>query len=468
MSIVGSSSAVTIVAGLVRMKAVAMILGATGIGLLGLLQQAVAVASTLFGLGLRQSGTKEIAKAKSDESGHDLFVTRRALVLSTVILAVGGAATVFVIGLTLHVTRKSPPLTIVELAWISLAVAITIGANSQQALLNGLRQVGSIGKSSVFAAIFATALALLALFFARDFAIYLILIAAPLGSFLAGHWYVSRLPKIANQNTTNRELFRAFATMAKLGAAIMAGTLVVGGGQLVVRFLIERELGTIALGLFTSVWLISNYYITFLYLAIVTDLFPKLSEAQGDHSEIRLLINEQSGLCLMAAAPIFIITGTLAPYLLIVLYDKAFAAAALLLGMFVLGDAMKVMVLPLQFALLANGNSRQHLFIATCGTSTFVAVSALLMGQYALLGLGIAYVAMHALEFALSLIWNRKLFSFRYDAHLAIALTIFWTGLAAFVGFRAWTNPVGITIGLVLFAVSSAFFLHRFLLAHRS
>ena len=60
-SIIGGASAINIVIGLVKMKAVALLLGPAGVGLIGLLTNLVGLVSSVAGLGFGNVGTRQIA-----------------------------------------------------------------------------------------------------------------------------------------------------------------------------------------------------------------------------------------------------------------------------------------------------------------------------------------------------------------------------------------------------------------------
>ena len=78
-SIVGGAQGVALVIGLIRIKVVAVLLGPTGIGLIGLYQAAIGLVATISGLGISSSGVRQVAQANG--TGDQACVARTVLVL---------------------------------------------------------------------------------------------------------------------------------------------------------------------------------------------------------------------------------------------------------------------------------------------------------------------------------------------------------------------------------------------------
>jgi len=92
-SIIGGASVINILIGLLRIKVVAVLLGPAGVGLIGLLQNIMATASTVAALGFGTVGTRQIAEAAGLEDQPGIDTARRALFWGTLGLAVfGGVA----------------------------------------------------------------------------------------------------------------------------------------------------------------------------------------------------------------------------------------------------------------------------------------------------------------------------------------------------------------------------------------
>ena len=78
-SLIGGSQAVNLVIGMVRTKVVAILLGPSGVGLMGLYQSATSMVGTLSGLGIGQSAIREVAVAHGTGDAERIARTVTAL-----------------------------------------------------------------------------------------------------------------------------------------------------------------------------------------------------------------------------------------------------------------------------------------------------------------------------------------------------------------------------------------------------
>jgi len=93
-AIVGGSSFLTILIGLVKVKVLAVLLGPAGIGLMGILTTVMGVGTTLFGMGLGASGVRELAL--NNKSMDKLALVRKALFSASFILGLLAIIFIFI------------------------------------------------------------------------------------------------------------------------------------------------------------------------------------------------------------------------------------------------------------------------------------------------------------------------------------------------------------------------------------
>ena len=152
-SIIGGASIANVLIGIARTKAVAIILGPAGIGLIGLLQNLVVTASTVSALGFGKVGTRQIADAAANGDEEDVWVARRALFWGTLVLAGIGALIFWSLRHVLAQKVLGDPELGYQVGWLSLAVALSVASGSQVALLNGLRRISDIALVNIVSAV---------------------------------------------------------------------------------------------------------------------------------------------------------------------------------------------------------------------------------------------------------------------------------------------------------------------------
>lgn len=455
-SIIGGASVINILIGLLRMKVAAVVLGPAGVGLVGLLQQLMSTASTIAGMGMSGAGTRQIAEAAGQEDRATIAAARRALLWATVVLALAGALIVWLFreplaSLILDDTGKAGLV-----GWLALGVALSVAAGSQGAILNGMRRIGDLARVSVLSALISTLAAVPALLVWGEQAIMVLLLAPTIASFVFGHLYVSRMPNENLPRTTLPGLQAQWGPLLRLGIALMLSGLIAIAGQLVVRTLVQKDLGAESLGYFTAAWTLSVTYIGFVLGAMGTDYYPRLTAVIHDKEAANRLVNEQTEVALLLAAPVLIAMMGLAPWIIELLYSEAFAPATDILRWMVLADILKIVSWPLGYILLARGAGRIFILTETLGTGVFVlsvAIGLPLLGETAS---GMAFLALYLAY--LPLVWwlGRRFIGFRWSQAVRFQMVLVII-TALFVALMArWSELAGATAGLALAAALGA------------
>ena len=91
-AVIGGSSVLNIGIGIVRTKAMAILLGPAGFGLAGLYMSIVTLTQSVAGMGINSSGVREIAEAAGSDDKHRIARTVAVLRRTSIILGVVGAA----------------------------------------------------------------------------------------------------------------------------------------------------------------------------------------------------------------------------------------------------------------------------------------------------------------------------------------------------------------------------------------
>lgn len=428
-AIMGAASVANILIGLLRMKVAAVLLGPAGIGLIGLLQNMMGVASTLAGLGIGTAGTRQIAEAAADAEA--MATARRALFWATLALALTGGTMFLLFGgafaaLVAGNTDLAPGM-----GWLALGVALTVASASQGALLQGLRRIGDLARLKIGSAILSTVIGIGALLAWQEDGIAPFVVAAPLAAFLLGHWYAWRLGRPTVGPSSLSRLMGQWRTLARLGTAFMVGGLIASVGFLILRGVVQQRLGAEALGQFQAAWMISVTYLGFVLAAMGTDYYPRLTAAIGDQEAAARLVNEQTEVALLLAGPALLGMMALAPLVVWLLYTHEFAVAADILRWQILGDVLKLASWPLGFVLLASGASRTYMLTESASVAVFVLCAWVGLPLIGIEATGIAFLLMYAAYLPLVFVLARRRIGFSWTLAVKrqVALVFGATGL---------------------------------------
>ncbi|WP_157968913.1 oligosaccharide flippase family protein [Tropicimonas sp. IMCC34011] len=252
MLIIGSAQAVNIAISIFRQKALAVLLGPTGIGLLSIYNNLMTMTAQGAGLGMSSSGVREIASVRDDPE----TLARVRKVLLSAHLAQGCLALI-----ALWLLREQIAIWLfgdegfaLQVGLVGFAVAMSLLASAHTALLQGLRRIGDLGRVTVIGALFGTAAGLSAVWlFGQDGLIWFLLVQ-PLCNLIVARWFVGLIRTSASSPPALRDLPRICLPMSKLGFTFMVGGLATGMTLLVLRRHISTQLRLEAAGHFAAAW----------------------------------------------------------------------------------------------------------------------------------------------------------------------------------------------------------------------
>jgi O-antigen/teichoic acid export membrane protein len=395
---IGGASILNILISYLRTKAVALLIGPEGIGVVSLYGNLVSTASATVSMGTGISGTRLIADALSKGDAKSLLVVRRALFLTTLTFATVGAIFFWSMRdiIAFQVLGGIEHLTAV--GWLAIVVGLSVFNTSQTALLQGMSRISEIAKISVQSSIIYTAFGVAIVWNLREKSLIAFVLAGPAITVFLNYLYCNRLPKLKTQFVKTKDLLTESKNLLTLGVPFMCAGAVGGGAQLWVRSEVNNHLGAEALGLFQSAWIISMNYVGLVLGAMATDYYPRLVKIINDHEEVNRLSNEQTYIVLLLSAPIFVAVIGLAPWLIEFLFSPQFVPAAQILRLQVIGDVFKVVTWPLGYIILARGDGKIFFFVEALVYSEICFFVSLLMDTCGLTSTGFGLLIAHAIN----------------------------------------------------------------------
>ena len=447
-SIIGGASVINILIGLVRTKVVAVLLGPAGIGLVSLYTSLMSTATAVASMGIGTVGTRQIAEAHGKEDERALAVVRRAMFWGVLLLASAGALVVWALREVLAVKVLGGAEHSATVSWLALGVALSVASASQGALIQGMRRIGDMARVSVYGAVLNTVLGVAVLWQWREAGLVAFVLIAPIASFALGHWYVSRLPKLASNPIALREMAHQWQTLLRLGVPFMGAGLVGALVQLWIRVEVGNTLGAESLGHFQAAWTISMNYIGFVLAAMAADYYPRLTGVIHDHQAAAQLVNEQTEIALLLSAPVFIAMMGLAPWVIRLLYSAEFAPAVEVLRWQILGDVLKVASWPLGFVILASGAGKTFFLTESLALLTMGSLIFAFSSSVGLKITGIAFLVCYVVYLPMVYWLARRRIKFTWSGSVlkvgvtifllcvavAVASSLFWWGAVVAVG----------------------------------
>lgn len=387
-AIIGGASVINICIGIVKVKVLAVLLGPVGVGLMGLYQNIMNMASTLAGCGIANSGVRQIGASAGD--AEILATVRRALWLGNLVLGLAGMAILWLLREPIAVWVFGDATHVSEVAWLGLGVLLTLIAGSQTALLQGLRRIGDLARVKIISAFLSALVGISLVYMLGKAGVVWFVLVAPAISVLTASYYAARLPRPQTPNDWY-VIGQQWNAMLKLGIPFMAAGLLTLATQLAARSLVLRELGLDASGFFQAAWAISMTYIGFVLGSMGSDYYPRLTETINDHPRACKMVTEQTEMALLMAGPALLAMITFAPWVIHLLYAASFAPATDVLRWQMLGDILKVASWPMGFILLAMGRGGVFIVTEIVWNSVYLGVIALGIVKWGLVVTGAGF-----------------------------------------------------------------------------
>ena len=188
-ALVGGGAVVVVALGIVRTKAMAVLIGPSGMGLFSLFSSVADLARNVFGMGVSSSAVRQIAEAAG--TGDQCRIGMTVAVLRRVSVGLSVLATAAILALARPLSRWTfgTDEYYLPTALLSLVVFFRIVSDSQGALLQGLRRISELTKATVIGAVSGTALSLILVFLYRESGVVPSLVAVAIMSLSATWWY---------------------------------------------------------------------------------------------------------------------------------------------------------------------------------------------------------------------------------------------------------------------------------------
>jgi PST family polysaccharide transporter len=367
----GGAQVVVLAAGFIRAKAIALILGASGVGLIGIFSAFSGNVSALAGWGLGTSGVRLVSGAAEEErAGKIAAVRRMGWILSLVGLGVG-IVSFAPVGLATFDSHRYA----LELAIVSLAVPCVIASSAWSALLQASGKIASLAKVQVASACTGLLVGLPAIYFWGTVGIAVsIFLAAAVPAAVLWRAASTECPARAGVAVEAGDLRQ----LAKVGGALM----IVGWvGQLsayLVRLAIVRQEGLDAAGYYQAAYAISGSLPGFVFAAMGADFFPRVAAAQNDKQAVEL-VERQILAGLLLSIPFIAVLIMFRAEWIRLLYAQGLDPASELVPWMSWAVFARIVSWPMGFWLIARGEPKLVVTIESVASFTTIAISLVLL-----------------------------------------------------------------------------------------
>jgi enterobacterial common antigen flippase len=462
-ALIGGSQVANIVIGIVRTKAMAVLLGPSGFGLFGVYASIQNLTQNIASMGINTSGVRQIAASAG--SGDKDRVAQTAAVLRRTAFVIGLLGAALLLGFSRQVSQISFGNTqqTAAVSLLSLAVFFNLVSGGQTALIQGMRRIADLATINILGAFFGlcTSIPLVYLLGADGVVPSLVAVAAM--TILTSWWYSRKIP-VERVTVTLSQVRQETSSLLKLGSAFMASSMMTLGVAYFVRVVVLREAGFEAAGLYQSAWTLGGMYVGLILQAMGADFYPRLTASITNHEECNRLVNEQTLVGLLIAGPGVLATLTCAPLVIALLYSAKFGAAVDVLRWICLGATLQVITWPMGFIIIAKGRSALLFAAELVWTVVALALSWFCVKRYGLAGAGIAFFGSYIFHWILINPIARRLTGFHWSTRNRRVGSLYLSVIALLFGsFYVLPGMWPAALGILL-TIASTVYSARFLL----
>jgi PST family polysaccharide transporter len=446
---IGLSSVVTMLLSMLRMKVVAVELGAGGIGILGILTTSVTLASTALGGGLGISGVRAVASATNHDGQRDsvhVAVARGSVLLASLAAPLVCAAW-WLWGSS--IVPQAP--TSVVAPWVGVSVGATIGVAGTSAILNGQGRIGALASSTALGSVTGTLIFFAAIRLSHEWGMIAAFAAVPVATLVFG-LALARATYPRGLKVRRQAWTPHLSKMLKLGLAVSGSVVLTAGTQVISRVWVSHELGISEAGYLQGSLAVGSAYLGFVLTALAAEYYPRISALRGDRDLSNRTVNDQVRVVLHLGGPVIVCMIVVAPWLLPLLYNQEFDSAVTLLRLLLIGDVFKLVGWCVGFLMLAREAKGKFFVTELSWNLVFLAVLVPLAHRGVTVA-GLAYVISYLLFSFVSLALARRETGFELSRESRRAAV--WVTAATLVAFGASESGsrVGLAVALVTAAV---------------
>ena len=410
----GSVQLLGILISVVRTKVIAVLLGPHGVGLISLFNSTVKFLSDSTNLGLSMSAVKRVSMSYDSGNAEELAESVRVVRTISLVTAIVG---------TLVALAVSPLLSKYTFFWdghlvhflcLSPVVGLMAVTGGEVAILKGIRQLGSLARSTIWYLLAALLLSVPLYFFFGISGIVPAMVVMALAQMLITIAYSYRHQPLVLRR--DRHVLRRGYGMISQGVGFVLASVAAAASELIIRSYINNVSDAEMVGLYNAGFMMTMTYAGMVFSALDADYYPRLSAISDLGSEFNATVNRQIEVSLMIVSPFLVAFMVGLPLLLPLLYSGKFLPASGMVRLIILAMYLRAVKLPIAYLPLARGNSRSYLLMEGIYAVVLVLSTIVLFDRYGLLGAGMAILFTAAFDFLMLLAYMRYRYGYVISA----------------------------------------------------
>ena len=402
-TLIGGSSFISILIGLVRTKFVALLIGPEGVGLVGVLNSLAGIANTVTGMGLHASGVRRIAEAAGKNDGKALSETAAALRRTVILTGLAGMLVTVLSARRLSMMTFGHGSYSAAIAILGVGIFLFTVSSGETCILQGFRNITDLSKIALIGSLSGLCIGVPCYWFLGKAGVAPALVLSYGITLAATRWFSRRIPIVPTVFSTHDWAAHAFPLL-RFGFPLMLSSLVATVSIYLIHVYLSRTSGLEAVGLYQASSSLSGVLVNFVLGAMSTDYYPRIAAVSDDNEKIAREVNVQTEISLLLSVPILALTILFMPIAIRVFFSGRFDASVAILRWAVFGIFGRVISWPLSYVILAKGKGGLYLGTELGAAVVHLAAFRICFAVWGLPGAGAAFAILYLLYTATMLI----------------------------------------------------------------
>jgi len=381
-ALMGGAQIISLAASFIRAKAVAMIFGAAGVGLIGVLNSFTGNITSFVSWGIGISGVRVISGASVASRPAKVAAVRH---LGRWLSWVGLGIALILFWPIGRATFSSDEY-ILELSVAGLAVPCLVASAAWSAILQSTGRLKALAKIQALGALVGLAFGVPLIYAGGTLGVAFSIFLASATTALA-LWYSARKHCPADSASASKT---DILQLLDLGIALMIVSWLAQLSAFLVRLIIIHGHGLEAAGHYQAAFAVAASLPGFVFVAMGADFFPRIAAAK-DEVEAANIAEKQIQAGLLLGLPLLTGLLTMGRLCIHLLYSDTFDAAIPLLTWMVWGVFLRLIAWPLGYCLLARGSTSAVIASETIGNVAGVVLPLVLIPYFGLLGAALGF-----------------------------------------------------------------------------
>jgi len=414
---------IRILVGVIKNKIVAVLLGAEGMGIMSIFQNAMNFIKTGAGLGISQSAVKDISEANASEDRNRISRTISIVLRVVLLTSLLGAAITIIMSPLLSRWGFGDSKYTLSFILLGIAVFFEVFVENQLAILKGMRQLQSLAKASIWGSLvgLVTGVPLYYLLGVKGIVPSFIVTAFTI--FLVTRYYINKV-NFDKTDIPFKQVMKESTPMVKMGISLMLVSLIGTLFALIIAAYLRSHGGLNIVGYYNAGEVIVGTYIGVIITAMSTDYYPRISAVNNDNIKLTEEVNAQSEVGLLMAFPLVVIFVFFSPVFINILYTPDFQASINYTDFAIIGSVIIICSNCMGMILLAKQASSIFLVSVIGQRIICLAAFILLYQLFGLKGLGYAYIFLGVLHIVLMSIIMKVKYNIQFNTKVLIQLLL--------------------------------------------